>query len=149
MGITLNGGSIKVVADLNNLDRNTRIGLRRGWDAVGRILVKSIKDEVLRGKKTGRIYKVQRGKSTRKIRASAAGETPANRTGAYRKSMGFQIDGDKSLEFGSREGSAPYSLFLEMGTSRMKPRTGLKNALNAEKTATKKALEDNIQKAIK
>lgn len=148
MGITLNGGSIKVAADLKNLDRRAIQGLRRGWDAAGRVWLKSIRNEVLRGTKSGKVYKIRRGKSKRNHRASAPGETPANRSGAYRKSMGFQIHGWKALEVGSREGSAGYSMFLEKGTSRMKPRPGIKNAITAESATIQKDVENELRKAL-
>lgn len=130
------------------MDRRTIQGIRRGMDAAGRIWLKSIRNEVLHGAKTGKVYKTRRGKSTRNIRASAPGETPANRTGKYRKSMGFQIKTWRSLEVFSRGDEAYYSAFLEKGTSRMKPRPGIQNAIRSESATMGAALDNEIRKAL-
>lgn len=148
MGIQLEGGSIITVRRIKEIDRQFLVGIRRGLFKAGHILTKTLKNEILRGTKSGRIYKIRRGRRTVNHRASAPGETPANRTGALRKSAGFQIHGTEKLEFGYREGSADYSPFLETGTSRMAPRPGLKNAIRAESGNIRNELQNEIGKAL-
>lgn len=116
----------QVFAQLNGLEDRTRRGVRRFWFALGKSLLKSFNAEVLRKPKSGRVYKIRRGKVRRRHVASAPGESPANLSGNYRKSAGYQIRGMMEMQFGAE---AEYAGFLENGTSRMRARPGLGNAV--------------------
>ncbi len=118
----------QVTAQLDELDMRTRQGIRRFWFALGKSLLKSFNKEVMRKPRSGRVYKVRRGRVTRRHVASQPGETPANLSGNYRKSGGYQLRGAMEMQFGN---SAEYSGFLENGTSRMAARPGLGNAVAA------------------
>lgn len=83
--------------------------------------------DVLRGQRSGRIYRVPGTK--RKYTASAPGEPPAVRTGAFRLSWqpNTRIDGNlylSSVESRQKVGKRQYLLgeLLEDGTDRMEPR---------------------------
>lgn len=73
--------------------------------------------KILSGAKSGKVYK--QGKSG-SHRASAPGESPANRTGTLVR--GIQIQpGDEPLSYDVHS-LADYAGYLEYGTSRMAPR---------------------------
>lgn len=127
----------RVYAHLDASDDNTRRGIRQFWFALGKALLKSFNAAVLAKPRAGRVYRSKRG---RKHVASLPGESPANRTGNYRKAAGFQIRGAMEMQFGD---SAEYAGFLENGTSRMRARPGLGNAVSSvegESIATASAL---------
>lgn len=128
-----------------NLAENTKKGTRRALFAVGKELVSAFNDEVLRGKKTGKIYirKDSLGRR-RQHQASAGGESPANRSGNYRKEIGFKNQ-TTQLIFGNR---AQYAGWLEVGTTHMKARPGLGNAVDASQRDILRDLADGISKAI-
>lgn len=103
-------------------------GIRMGAYTSGKELVADLKQD-MKNPKSGRVYTVYKGiggktlKRPRLHRASAPSETPAIITGEFRKSVGFDVRGNKRLEFGSgRDGLANYAEFLEYGTSKMKAR---------------------------
>ena len=118
----------QVFTQLDELDDRTRMGIRRFWFALGKSLSKSFNKSVMEKPRTGRVYKVRRGRVTRKHTASSPGETAANLSGNYRKSIGYQLRGAMEMQFGN---SAEYAGFLENGTSKMAERPGLSNAVAA------------------
>lgn len=84
---------------------------------------------VLRGERSGKIYRVPNTKQ--KYRASAPGEAPAVRTGAFRLSWGTHVHVEKrgdvtravaAIESKERAGGRLLGEILENGTARMKPR---------------------------
>lgn len=118
----------EVFTQLDELDDRTRRGIRQFWFALGKSLTKSFNKSVLAKPRTGRVYKVRRGRVTRRHTASNPGESPANLSGTYRKAVGYQIRGAMEMRFGN---SAEYAGFLENGTSKMAARPGLGNAVAA------------------
>lgn len=83
---------------------------------------------ILKGPKTGRVYK--RGKSTHQ--ASAPGEAPANDLGFLANNIKAEMTEDLTA---STISLAPYSIHLEYGTRKMAARPFLAPA--AEKTKAK------------
>lgn len=84
---------------------------------------------ILRGKRSGRVYRVPNTKKTYK--ASAPGEPPAIRTGAFRLSWGTHVHVEKkgvhfravaAIESKERAGGRLLGEMLENGTGRMQPR---------------------------
>jgi hypothetical protein len=84
---------------------------------------------VLRGKRSGRVYRVPGTGKT--YTASAPGEPPAVRTGAFRLSWGTHVRVERygkrfiavsAIESGLRAGGNLLGDMLEGGTSRMAPR---------------------------
>ena len=121
----------KVFLQIDDLNERTDRGIRQGFFRLGARLKQKLNEDVLKKNKRGRIYtRKDRAGRRRRHQASSPGQTPANRTGNYRRNIGFQIRGSRQLEFGIREG-APYAVFLEDGTGRMKPRPGVGNAVRA------------------
>ena len=117
---------------IDKIDELTRQGIRQGFFRLGNELKKEMNREVLKKDKRGRTY-IRRDKAGRRRRhvASAKGQTPANRTGTYRKAIGYQLRGGEEMEFGVRA-SVKYAEFLEDGTRNMAPRPGIGNAVKAK-----------------
>lgn len=141
----------RVELHIRNLREMTVRGIRQGFFRLGSALKVELNAEVLKKDKKGRVYIVrtrggQRGiGKKRRHRSSAAGQTPANLTGNYRRSIGYQIHGSDKLEFGIRE-EAPYAKFLESGTSRMQARPGLGNTVTKFQGQADEYFTDSLQK---
>lgn len=139
-------GNADAFDSLENIADNTRFALERAHYRNGKTLIKKFNEQVLAKNKTGRLY-LRRDSIGRKrrLRSSAPGETAANRTGFYRKSADFVVQGPKQLEFGN---SAPYAGFLESGTSRMEARPGLRNAIRSSQRDMIRNYAEEIEDAI-
>jgi len=92
---------------------------------------------VLRGKRSGRIYRVP--STQRTYQASAPGESPAVRTGAFRLSWGTHVHVEKNgkhfravsaIESKERAGEYLLGEMLENGTAKMKPRPYKKKVID-------------------
>lgn len=131
--ITIDTASQKVILKIEGFEHATRRALELGSHKSGKRLFDVASNEILRGKKTGRLYKVRLGKRTRRHRASAAGESHANITGKLRRSMSHKVLSD-GLEFGygvTKNNAPEYGQHLEFGTKNMKPRPTIQNAIRA------------------
>lgn len=148
MGFRMDPGSALSVGKIKAIDRDFVRGVRQAWFKTGRILLTQVQKDILHKPKSGRVYRLRKGKRLVTHTASAPGETPANFTGVYRKSMGFQIQGWRRMEFGSRSGSAPYAKYLETGTSRMKARPGIGNALSSQENRVRSEIDNAIRGAL-
>jgi len=135
-----------ILLSLENIDENTRQGIRQGFFRLGRLLQMNLRKEVIKRNRTGRIYRNGRTKTgrLRRHRASAAGETPANRSGNYRKNIGFQIKGSETMEFGIRDG-APYAEFLEDGTKKMDARPGVGNTVKSTEKDAQRFFDSSLE----
>ena len=146
-------GNDRVFARIEGVGKLTRRGLRQGMFRAGQTLRASASREILKGPKTGIIY-VRRiaGGRRRRHQASAPGETHANLTGTLRRSLSFQLRGSKEIEFGygvSSGKSAPdYARFVEFGTTKMKARPSLRNALRSEQGNLTQHFEREILDAL-
>lgn len=98
---------------------------------------------IAQGSKSGRVYK--RGNVTHK--ASAPGEAPATDTGFLVSQINLQMDQDKLGA--SIDSKAPYSSFLEFGTSKMSARPFLQPALEMNKKKITAKIRAAIKKAGK
>lgn len=129
-----------------NIAARTRFGVEKALWRSGKDIQQEFSRQVLAKDKSGRIYirrdRIGRG---RRHRSSAPGETPANRTGNYRKAFGFTVDGAHQLTVGN---SAEYAGYLALGTSRMRKRPGLGNAIGASERSIIRNLSTSIEGAI-
>jgi len=132
---------------IRNISPDMKGGIRIGFFAVGSQLRHTARLQMLE-KKTGRLYAVP-GRS-RRVRASAPGESPASRTGELRRSIGYQISGD-SMQFGAggRGSGVNYANFLEEGTKNMKARPLLLNAVTTNEAKIQTLFNDAIAKKLK
>jgi len=137
----------EIISRLRNHSTEVQAAVRKAWFVIGDQLKKELQTEILSGTKSGKIRRKRN--SRRRHQASAPGETAANDTGEYRRSVGYEIQGWMRLEFGAgRNGEAPYSKFLEEGTSKMAPRPGLQNAFYKEQQEIVSIFSDEIRKRL-
>ncbi len=124
-------GASSFFRSAENLAARTHFGIEKSLWKSGKDIIGEFNKQVLAKDKTGLIY-IRRSAagSRRRHRASAAGQTAANISGFYRKSVGFIVNQGTTpqLTIGN---SAEYAGFLELGTSRMKARPGLLNSINS------------------
>lgn len=114
-------GRLKIVVD-DTVKKVNREAASRGMRAVNAI--RNAELEVLRGKRSGRVYRKPHTKSH--YTASAPGEPPARRTGNLRLNWNGTVE-SSSTGSGLRvtavlESQERYSTYLENGTRRMAPR---------------------------
>lgn len=127
----------KVFLIIKDIPKLTRRGLRQGMFKAGQGLIAEANREILKGDKTGVVY-IRRDSAGRRRRhmSSAAGQSHANQSGTLRKALSFQLRGSSEIEFGygvsSGKEAPEYASFVEFGTTKMKARPSLNNALDAE-----------------
>lgn len=114
-------GRLKIAVD-DTVKKINREAASRGTRAVNAI--RNAELEVLRGKRSGRVYRKPHTKSH--YTASAPGEPPARRTGNLRLNWNGTVE-SSSAGSGLRvaavlESQERYSTYLENGTRRMAPR---------------------------
>lgn len=81
---------------------------------------------------------------------SAEGFPPAVDTGTLRRSITYRVDESKlEGEVGSIITNPPYGAYLELGTSRMKPRKWLQPAIDRNLDKIKDMFGDAVKVAIK
>lgn len=112
---------LKIAVD-DTVKKVNREAASRGMRAVNAI--RNAELEVLRGKRSGRVYRKPHTKSH--YTASAPGEPPARRTGNLRLNWNETVE-SSSTGSGLRvtavlESQERYSTYLENGTRRMAPR---------------------------
>ena len=114
-------GRLKIAVD-DTVKKVNREAASRGTRAVNAI--RNAELEVLRGKRSGHVYRKPHTKSH--YTASAPGEPPARRTGNLRLNWNGTVE-SSSTGSGLRvtavlESQEQYSTYLENGTRRMAPR---------------------------
>lgn len=151
MNIEINVGTTTegVTFRLKSLQQLTRRGIRQGFFAMGDDFMRTLNRQVLRTPKTGRIY-IRRTASgrRRRHRASAPGESHANRTGALRKSADYKLVGTTELRLGYFDNPPNYDVFVEHGTRRMKARPTIQNTVRLILTRARTNMEREITRAI-
>lgn len=114
-------GQLKIAVD-DTVKKVNREAASRGMRAVNAI--RNAELEVLRGKRSGRVYRKPHTKSH--YTASAPGEPPARRTGNLRLNWNGTVEssstGSGLLVTAVLESQERYSTYLENGTRRMAPR---------------------------
>lgn len=114
-------GRLKIAVD-DTVKKVNREATSRGTRAVNAI--RNAELEVLRGKRSGRVYRKPHTKSH--YTASAPGEPPARRTGNLRLNWNGTVEssstGSGLLVTAVLESQERYSTYLENGTRRMAPR---------------------------
>lgn len=134
---------------LDRLQSDTETAIRNALYKVGRDLKSDLKEGMLKKPKSGRVYRIRRGRTIRRHQASADGEIPASLSGRLRKSVGYKVRGADQLEFGA---NTPYARILEVGgragRNRSAPiaaRNYLKQTIDKNNRNIRSALERNIK----
>lgn len=157
--VEMKADALRAFGQLDDIENRTVRAVRQGWFTVGGILRNTARAQILEKPKSGRVYRIRRGSRIVRHRASAGapagpfnlGETPANRTGAYRRSIGYQVHGWEEMEFGSLEGRGAdeYADFLENGTSNMLARPGIRNAYLTNQGNIVSTFENRIKEVFR
>ncbi len=135
----------KVVLQIANLSKATSQGINQAFYSIGKDLKGTAQQSILEPPKTGRTYLI-RG---RRHQASAAGEAPANLTGALKDSVDFKVGSSSSMVFEAGSSKVNYAGFLEDGTSKMAARPFMIPAIKANERNAIAHFEREIEKAIK
>lgn len=148
-----NPNNFRVYAKLEGIEHLTKRAVRRGLFRWGKELLSTANEEILRGRKTGRIYiRRDRAGRRRRHRASAPGETHANMTGSLRRSMAWKVTGNDRLEFGygiNIKDAPAYAPFVEFGTFKMKPRPSLQNAIDKTTGNAERYFQEELEELNK
>lgn len=137
--------SLKYMQHLYSVSAKSQLSLQKGLMQVGIENARHAK-ALIRDKKskTGRWY-VFRG---RPHQASAPGEAPANRSGELQRSIGYQVRGWHSVEFGT---TLPYGKWLENGTKdgKIAPRPFLSRTVKEKSKDNFITIESAIDKTLR
>lgn len=126
--------------------------IRQGFYTSGKQLVADLNKD-MKAPKSGKKYKVYKGvggklSKPRLHTASAPSQTPAVITGRFRKSVDFQVRGNRELEFGANQSAPNYAEFLEKGTSKMEAREPFKRTVLKNKERIKSNIDTQLKKAL-
>ena len=123
---------------LNDVKKNVSANVFRAVNLVRNTAVESI----ARGAKTGTLYKKYNPNRTH--RASAPNQPPATDTGFLVQNIVPDISVGKDVVEGTIVSQAPYSAFLEFGTSKMAPRPFLQPALEQNRRKIKSLFSGGV-----
>lgn len=163
--------SRKVVNRVKRTEMSFERGAQSGKRAVGISLLRTTKHEIMKGKKTGRVYTIEYASGRRRRhRSSAPGQTHANLTGALKRSLSYKSQGD-DLEFGYGVGAVdapPYAGRIEFGggagsggrgfvvkstgfrrSGVIRPRPTIKNGITQHNRSTIVYIREAIGKALR
>lgn len=137
-----------------NIDKLMRRGLKNGARKAGQTLVKETAREIRRKPKSGKVVRIKIGRGrTRRHVTSAPGETFANTTGLWIKTLGYQVLGSNAFAFGFGEGNGnpppPQAKDLEFGTKKAAARPALQNAIMMAEETIARHLKDEVAVLLK
>lgn len=134
------------VKSLKHLNARTRMGIDKALREE-RIKLERHTNDSFEERKTGKVYKVYRGRNNRRLKrgrlhqASSETQTPAILTGQLSKSLGFQMRRGSILVYGA---NTPYARRWEQSR-----RTYLLRSIKARKMDIFVTTERSIKKEIK
>ena len=124
-------------------ENKTRSGIRSGYMALRRDLVKEARRLIKEPPKTGKLYKIPGRK--RLHRASRAGEAPAKLTGALGRSISAVQRGWDELHFGA---DTIYARRLELGGGNIAKRPYLLKAIENNERNARGHFEREIERKL-
>lgn len=133
--------NMRTFVSIDDATIRVRRGLRGGLLTIGKENSRHTKNLIRKPPKTGRLYRT----GGRRIRASAPGEAPANRSGRLARSVGYKASGWIRVEFGDR---ALYGKFLEHGTMKMAPRPHLVRTADEKRRDNYNTIAESTGKEI-
>ena len=125
-------------SNLREVTRKLENGYERNLFAAGQVWKGGVV-KTLTGNRSGRWYRVPGTRSM--YRASAPGEPPASATGRLRSNIEMKLDRE-SVVVGT---NVRYALYLERGTSKMRPRPFIRRGLESVRGAIRAALTQRIE----
>lgn len=142
-GITIDiKGLDAILAKLDKASENVERAVEKGLTAVAYDAMALAQASILRGPKTGRIYK----RETRSHQASAPGEAPANDLGFLAQSMRVDVVSRTAVDL---KNSASYAIHLEYGTRKMAPRPFMRPAAELAGKYGSDKIESFVSAALK
>ena len=105
----------RVEIQISGLPKAIGKGIRQAFFPIGKDLVAEAKRSIVEGPKTGRTYRIRRRGKTIIHQASAAGEAPANLSGALKNSIDFKVGSSSSMRFEAGSSKVDYAAKLEEG----------------------------------
>lgn len=150
--VTESSQNAKTMKFLYELPVELTRAIRQGFYTSGKQLVADLNKD-MKAPKSGKKYKVYKGvggklSKPRLHTASAPSQTPAVITGRFRKSVDFQVRGNRELEFGANQSAPNYAEFLEKGTSKMEAREPFKRTVLKNKERIKSNIDTQLKKAL-
>jgi HK97 gp10 family phage protein len=144
--ITESADNAKTLRFLKELPVELTKAIRLGFYNSGKLLTQDLQKD-MRQPKSGKQYKIYKNSKPKIHTASAPSETPAVISGTFSKSVSFEVRGNRTLEFGSKNGPE-YAVFLEKGTSKMEAREPFKRTTLKNSQKIKSLIDTEIKKAI-
>jgi len=144
--VTINiQGQQELIRALQSMDSEVVAVVEKGLLQTAFLAQSEAQRSILKGPKTGRIYK--RGKRGRTHQASAPGEPPANDTGRLASSLRSEVSAGALTA--SLIAGTSYAAHLEYGTTKMAARPFMRPA--AEKVAPQgeKLIRDALDKILR
>lgn len=120
---TVTKKSQSVLIDIDGATDSHKAGLRNALHDIGELFKREQARILTTGPKTGRVYL----RSGRNHQASAPREAPASDTGRLVRSANYRVSSWRSMTVGEK---APYAVYLEEGTFKMRPRPHMIVAAN-------------------
>ena len=147
MRVKSNRKNAKSIQKIGQIDEDTRRGIRRSFYLLGKDLIRTAKQSIIKGPKSGKLYRITGRKN--RHRASSPGEAPANLTGNLQKSVDFVVHGSDQMIFGAGNTDINYAGYLEEGTKRMAERPYLKKSLEENERNAEKYFERGIKAELR
>lgn len=138
--VSINSNSRIAFIKISKIRTDINRGIRYGFYWLGKKLVKDASSMMLEKPRSGRTYLY----NGRRHVASVAGEAPANRSGALRRSLDFTVSGFDGMTFGYRK---EYGKYLEPKQKLNRP--GLLLSIKKNKQTARKYMEQCINKALR
>ena len=120
--IILDRTTSKNLLRLQNSSKLVKLAIRKAFHKIGKDLKETGSKELLYRPKSGRLYKVKINGVTYNHRASAPGESPANLTGALRRSLNYKVSSSYEMRWEAGGGEVDYASELEFGSPRVAKR---------------------------
>lgn len=151
MGFKATGTAKKVTFKIQNIEKNTKEGIKNALKTVGQQIIDLSKDYITKPPKTGRVYLVRIDGQRRYHQASAPNQAPANMTGDLRESINWTTRSSTQLSIAAgTETLAPYAGYMEFGTEKIVKRPYIGKAIRANNRNTieiiKNAITDSVKK---
>lgn len=146
-----NKEALRMLININDVIER---GLKNGARKAGLTLVAETAREIRRKPKSGKtvFIKIGRGRARRHV-TSAPGETFANTTGLWIKTLGYQVLSSDALAFGFGEGNGnpppEQAEDLEFGTKKLKARPTVQNGIMMAEETIERHLEDEVAVLLK
>lgn len=137
-----NKNARKITVKVDKITPEIKKGINTALFEIGSENTQQVKKYIYSPPKTGRWYRYK----NRMHRASAPGQSPANRSGYLARSIDYKVRDWYEVEIFS---TAKYAYWLEEGTTKMLPRPYFIRAKNKKARDNLRSLEKHVFSRIK